>query len=39
MRLSVVTTECGKEALNGYVVPSHSSEILSSKMKEIMIRY
>lgn len=37
MRLPVVTTECGKEALNDirYVVPSHNSEILSSKMKEI----
>lgn len=37
MRLPVVTTECGKEALNDirYVVPTHSSEMLFGKMKEI----
>ena len=37
MRLPIVTTECGKEALNDdrYVVPIHNSEMLFCKMKEI----
>ena len=37
MRLPVVTTECGKEALNDarYVVPVHNAEMLFYKMTEI----
>lgn len=37
MKLPIVTTECGKEALddNRYVVPIHNAEMLSCKMKEI----